>query len=211
VFPDQALTPQDVHTTFSGFRPVVDTGKKDPSKESREHAIWDENGLITVSGGKLTTFRLMARDALKSAEKYFGGIHFNPQSPILKALPEQALAMLEGSSFKPAQRLRLLARYGPESVESLGAARHVEHQKISNSPYLWAELRQAACCEAVVHLDDLLLRRLRLGLLLPDGGIHLLDRVKSIVQEVLGWSETRWQQEADAYIQLWQTAYRAGC
>ncbi|MFN2144965.1 MAG: glycerol-3-phosphate dehydrogenase/oxidase [Anaerolineales bacterium] len=211
VFPDQALTAQDVQTTFSGFRPVVDTGKKDPSKESREHAIWDENGLITVSGGKLTTFRLMARDALKSAEKYLGGIHFDPQSPILKALPEKALAMLESSSFKPAQRLRLLARYGPESVESLSTAPAAEQQLIGTSPYLWAELRQAACCEAVVHLDDLLLRRLRLGLLLPDGGISLLERMQSIVQEALGWNETRWQQEAAAYAHLWQASYRGGC
>ena len=210
VFPDQALTPQDVQTTFSGFRPVVDTGKKDPSKESREHAIWDEDGLITVSGGKLTTFRLMARDALKTTEKYLGGIHFDPQNPILKALPEQALETLDSSSFKPAQRLRLLARYGPESVESLSSAPAVERQKIGTSPYLWAELRQAACCEAVVHLDDLLLRRVRLGLLLPDGGIGLLENIRLIVREALGWNDTRWQQEAAAYARLWQTVYRGG-
>jgi glycerol-3-phosphate dehydrogenase len=210
VFPEQALTSEDVQTTFSGFRPVVDTGKKDPSKESREHAIWDEDGLITVSGGKLTTFRLMARDALKTAEKYLGQIHFNPQSPILKALPEQALETLDSASFKPAQRLRLLARYGSESVESLSAAPAAERQKIGTSPYLWTELRQAACCEAVVHLDDLLLRRLRLGLLLPDGGISLLERMQSIVQQALGWNEARWQQETAAYTQLWQAAYRGG-
>jgi len=210
VFPDQALTPEDVQTTFSGFRPVVDSGKANPSKESREHAIWDEYGLITVSGGKLTTFRLMAREALKTAEKYLGKIHFDPQRPILKDLPEQAIALLESGSFKPAQRLRLLARYGPESVKTLSAAPAAEHQKIGSSPYLWAELRQAACCEGVVHLDDLLLRRLRLGLLLPDGGIGLLERIRSIVQQALGWNDTRWQQEAATYTQLWQRAYRGG-
>ncbi len=48
-------------STYSGLRSVVNTGKADPSKESREHALWDENGLLTVSGGKLTTFRIMAR------------------------------------------------------------------------------------------------------------------------------------------------------
>jgi glycerol-3-phosphate dehydrogenase len=66
VFPEQELTFEDVTSTFSGLRPVVNTGKANPSKESREHAIWDENGLLTVSGGKLTTFRVMARDALKA-------------------------------------------------------------------------------------------------------------------------------------------------
>ena len=96
-------------------------------------------------------------------------------------------------------------------MESLSAAPAAERQKIGTSPYLWAELRQAACCEAVVHLDDLLLRRLRLGLLLPDGGIRLLERMQSFVQEALGWDETRWHQEAAAYTRLWQASYRGGC
>ena len=211
VFPAQELVPEDVITTFAGLRPVIDTGKADPSKESREHAIWDEDGLITVSGGKLTTFRLMARDALKVARKYLGEIRFNPKASVLKVLPEVAVSILADESFKPAQRLRLLARYGPDSVGSLAVAPPPERQKISTSPYLWAELRWAACCEGVVHLDDLLLRRVRLGLLLPDGGIDLLERIRDIVQVELGWDDPRWNQEAAAYTTLWQSAYRSGC
>ena len=207
IFPSQELSQKDVVSTFSGLRPVIDTGKADPSKESREHAIWDEHGLITVSGGKLTTFRLMARDALKVARKYLGEVSFDPKLPLLKYLPEQALAILEAASFKPAQRLRLLGRYGPEAVETLAGVPTTEREKIAATPYLWAELRQAACCEGIVHLSDLLLRRVRLGLLLPDGGVDLLDRIRSIVQHELGWDDLRWDQEAAAYIQLWQTAY----
>ena len=52
-FPSLALGPQDVISTWSGVRPVIDTGKADPSKESREHAIWREEGLLTITGGKL--------------------------------------------------------------------------------------------------------------------------------------------------------------
>jgi glycerol-3-phosphate dehydrogenase len=208
VFPSQELTPADVTTTFAGLRPVIDTGKADPSKESREYAIWDEDGLITVSGGKLTTFRLMARDVLKAARKYLGYIPFDPQAPVLKALPEQAAEILSSSLFKPVQRLRILARYGPGSVETLSAVAHHEHELIPNTPYLWSELRHAACCEGVVHLSDLLLRRIRLGLLLPRGGIDLLDRIRTIVQDELGWDTLRWDQEVAAYTQLWQTAYR---
>jgi glycerol-3-phosphate dehydrogenase len=211
VFPSQELAPEDIIITFSGLRPVIDTGKADPSKESREHAIWDEDGLITVSGGKLTTFRLMARDALKAARKYLGEIRFDPKTPLLKALPESVVAILADASFKPAQRLRLLARYGPDSAGTLIAAPHAERQSISTTPYLWAELRQAACCEGVVHLSDLLLRRVRLGLLLPDGGIGLLDRIRGIVQDELGWDDPRWTQEAAAFTKLWQSAYRGGC
>jgi len=207
IFPSQELIPEDVISTFSGLRPVIDTGKEDPSKESREHAIWDENGLITVTGGKLTTFRLMARDALKIAHKYLGEIHFDPKLPMLKHHPEQALALLEASAFKPAQRLRLLGRYGPQAVETFAAVPATARETIAATPYLWAELRHAACCEGIVHLSDLLLRRVRLGLLLPNGGIDLLDRIRNTVQHELGWDDFRWEQEVATYVQLWQSAY----
>jgi len=208
VFPSQQLTPEDVIATFSGLRPVVDTGKADPSKESREHAIWDENGLITVSGGKLTTFRLMARDVLKVAGKYLGHTWVSTQNAMLKPLPAEAVSLLEGDAFSPAQRLRLLGRYGPKSTETLLAANPAERQSIPGTPYLWSELRQAACCEGVVHLDDLLLRRVRLGLLLPNGGLDLMECIRSIVQFELGWDDDRWEQEVNVYTELWQRAYR---
>jgi glycerol-3-phosphate dehydrogenase len=207
VFPSQELVAEDVITTFSGLRPVIDTGKVNPSKESREHAIWDEDGLITISGGKLTTFRLMARDALKVARKHLGEIQFDPKAPVLKELPEDAITLLTTDSFKPAQRLRLLARYGPDSTEILLSAPSSEREKISMTPYLWAELRQAACCEGVVHLRDLLLRRVRLGLLLPDGGVNLLARIRLIVQDELGWDNARWNKEANDYVKVWRSSY----
>ncbi len=208
VFPGQSLATGDVIATFAGLRPVVDTGKANPSKESREHVIWEENGLLTVSGGKLTTFRLMGRDALKMAGKYLGELHFDPQIPVLKPLPPEAISLLEIDTFTPARRLRLLGRYGPQAATMLSAAPEAERQPIEDTPYLWAELRQAACCEGVIHLDDLLLRRLRLGLLTARGGQDLLARIRAIVQPELGWSEARWQAEEQAYLQLWQSAYR---
>jgi len=71
----------------------------------------------------------------------------------------------------------------------------------------WAELRWAARAEAVCHLDDLLLRRVRLGLLLPGGGEELLPRVRAICQPELGWSDRRWEAEAEAYLELWHRCY----
>jgi glycerol-3-phosphate dehydrogenase len=208
IFTSQELTPDDVVSTFSGLRPVVDTGKADPSKESREYAIWDEGGLITVSGGKLTTFRLMARDTLKKAGKYLGEVRFDHQTPALKPLPAQALSLLEADTFNPAQCLRLLGRYGPQAAETLSAASPSERETIPATPHLWAELRHAACCEGVIHLDDLLLRRVRLGLLAPNGGMDLLDRIRDTVQLELGWDDVRWEQEAAAYARLLNSAYR---
>ena len=72
---------------------------------------------------------------------------------------------------------------------------------------LWAELRWSAGNEAIVHLDDLLLRRTRLGLLLEQGGLMFEDRIKAICQEELGWSEQKWQQEVTRYQSIWNTYY----
>jgi glycerol-3-phosphate dehydrogenase len=81
-------------------------------------------------------------------------------------------------------------------------------QPIDGSIYLWAELRQAARAEAVIHLDDLLLRRVRLGLLIPNGGLDEMTRIRSIVQPELGWDDARWLLEEKNYTGLLNRAYR---
>jgi glycerol-3-phosphate dehydrogenase len=87
------------------------------------------------------------------------------------------------------------------------AAQEDELTPISGTPYLWAELRWAARAEGVVHLDDLLLRRVRLGLLLKDGGAKLMGRIQAICQAELGWDDGRWQTEAAAYLALRRRYY----
>jgi len=72
---------------------------------------------------------------------------------------------------------------------------------------LWAELTWAAKNEAVVHLDDLLLRRVRLGLLLPGGGMDKVDQVRNLVQSPLGWSDDTWLSEVTRYKAIWQENY----
>jgi len=67
---------------------VIDTGNANSSQESREHVLWNENGLLTVTGGKLTTFRLMAYDALRSIRRRLSGEpRFDPRHRILDAVP----------------------------------------------------------------------------------------------------------------------------
>jgi len=206
VFPGQELTFEDVISTYSGLRPVVNTGKANPSKESREHAIWDEDSLLTVSGGKLTTFRIMARDALKAVRKRLGHVPFDPDTPVLDSISPEAESAFAETKLSPVQQLRLLARYGVQAAPPLLAA--ASHEIIPNTPYLWAELQQAAHAEGVVHLDNLLLRRVRLGLLAPNGGLDLLPRIRTIVQPELGWDDARWEKEARDYTELWNRAYR---
>ena len=82
-----------------------------------------------------------------------------------------------------------------------------ELKAIAGTPVLWAELRWAARCEGVVQLDDLLLRRVRLGLLLPHGGAEFLPQIRAICQDELGWGETRWEEEEAAYLSLWRKCY----
>ena len=62
--------------------------------------------------------------------------------------------------------------------------------------------------EGVIHLDDLLLRRVRLGLLLPNGGMELLPRIRAIIQSECGWDDARWEKESSDYAELWNRAYR---
>jgi glycerol-3-phosphate dehydrogenase len=207
VFPSQELTFDDVLSTYAGLRPVVDTGKTDPSKESREHAIWDENNLLTVSGGKLTTFRIMARDALKAVRRQLGRIPFKRETPVLEPISPESESLLTNSTLPPAQRLRLLARYGTSSAALFASATSLDLQSVTATPYLWSEFRQAARAEGVIHLDDLLLRRVRLGLLAPNGGIDLLPHLRTIVQSELGWDDLHWNQEVQSYSQLWKKCY----
>jgi glycerol-3-phosphate dehydrogenase len=208
IFPDQEIEPQDIQATFAGVRPVVNTGKADPSKEAREHVIWCENGLLTVTGGKLTTFRLMAQDALRSAcRRLPGQPKFDPDWQILDAPPPETVFEDAETPLKPAARLRLLGRYGSDAPAVVHCARPGELEPIAATPCRWAELRWAARQEGVIHLDDLLLRRVRLGLLLPEGGQAQLERIRAIVQAELGWDDACWEQEADRYKRLWRDRY----
>ncbi len=204
-FPSLNLTLDDVLATFAGVRPVVGTGKNDPSRESREHVVWDEHGLLTVTGGKLTTFRAIALDALKTARGRLPELTALPgDQPVLMAVeldPESGRGLDERS------RRRLLGCYGAEAAEMLQAALPDEIAVIPGTETLWAELRWAARAEGVVHLDDLLLRRVRLGLILPEGGTALLPRVREICQAELGWDDSRWEAEEVAYRALWNACY----
>jgi glycerol-3-phosphate dehydrogenase len=161
--------------------------------------------LLTVSGGKLTTFRIMARDALKAARKYLGHVGFDVNTPVLTPILSEAESALAQTRLPPAQQVRLLARYGIRNTQIF--LNDPCRETISNTPYLWAEVRHAAREESVIHLDDLLLRRVRLGLLASNGGMDLLPRIRAIVQLELGWDDARWDKEVSSYLELWKCAY----
>jgi len=205
IFPSLELQEKDIQCTYSGIRPVVDTGKEDPSKESREHILWQEQGLLTITGGKLTTFRLMAHTALQAvARRLPGRIKLEGQQRMLDLTPGEETINVDLSR---AARLRLLGRFGAQAQSLVAAAHPEDLLPVGNTATLWAELRWAARSEGVIHLDDLLLRRVRLGLLLPEGGQNEMERIRHTTQLELGWDDDHWKMEEQAYTRLWKHSY----
>lgn len=205
-FPDLTITEKDIISTMAGIRPVIDTGKNDPSKESRDHVIWLEDGLLTVTGGKLTTFRVIALDALDEAQKVLGKL------PGLRGkqkvfdneidLKTNSFPNLSDTSVK-----RLFGKYGTMAGEIITQSSQENLQAVPETETLWTELAWAAANEMVVHLDDLMLRRTRIGLLLENGGKEYLPKVKELCREILGWTDETWKQEEIRYLEIWKRHY----
>ncbi|NPV55292.1 MAG: glycerol-3-phosphate dehydrogenase/oxidase [Anaerolineae bacterium] len=203
-FPDANIRHEDVISSFAGLRPVVNTGKARPSDESRAHVVWDENGLVTIAGGKYTIFRRMAADVLNcAAARLPGSPVFPTRRRIFDRLPEE----IAYSEMPPAAAAYLAGRYAADLPDLLACAGAGELESIDGLPNVWAQLRWAARAEAVIHLDDLLLRRVRIGMTLPGGGMGWMARIRAIVQPELGWDDRRWQEEEDRYVRTWRAAY----
>jgi glycerol-3-phosphate dehydrogenase len=167
--------------------------------------VWEENGLLTITGGKLTTFRLMAVDTLKAARHLLPDLppvnsDMRMLDPIVTDLP--GTASLDGRT-----RQRVLGRYGAEAPAVIAAAGPGELELVPETSSLWVELRWGARSEGVSHLDDLLLRRVRIGLLLPWGAMPIMEEIRSIVQPELGWDDAHWEAEVAAYAEIWKRGY----
>ncbi|MBN1661249.1 MAG: glycerol-3-phosphate dehydrogenase/oxidase [Anaerolineae bacterium] len=204
-FPSLDLAVDDVISTFAGVRPVIGTGKADPSAESRDHVVWQESGLLTVTGGKLTTFRLIALDVLDAVRHALPDLPaLSPDVPVLDRVD---VPLPRANGLDEVARRRLLGRYGADAPRLVEAAGAGELECVPGTDTLWAEVRWAARDEGVVRLDDLLLRRVRLGHLVTGGGKALLPSIRAIAQPELGWDDARWGEEEEAYLDLWHNYY----
>ncbi|MFG0380448.1 glycerol-3-phosphate dehydrogenase/oxidase [Pseudomonas sp. zbq_18] len=205
VFPHARVGRADVLSTWAGVRPVVSEGEssgKKPSDEKREHALWVEPGCVTLAGGKLTTFRLLALEVLRACAPMLGREVADVGQAVFHAAPEVALPGLCLS-----QRRRLAGRHGlalPRLAELIG---ELGSGCIGASTTLWAELALACDDELVLQLDDLLLRRTRIGLLLAGGAEAELPRIRALCQPRLGWSDARWEEQQLRYLALWRQCY----
>jgi glycerol-3-phosphate dehydrogenase len=202
-FPDDPVGVDDIISTFSGLRPVINTHASHPSLESRAHQIWQENGMVTVAGGKLTIFRVMAADVLNfCSEKLPNSPQFDHRAPCF-VHPQAATRQ----DLTNPDWIMMAGRLGADVGAFFQEADPADLRPIDPMPQLWHELSWAAKNEAVVHLDDLLLRRVRLGILMPNGGLDQIDQIRARVQIPLGWSHETWAREVKRYQQIWHENY----
>jgi len=203
-FPTAKLERSDVISCWAGVRPVVDTGEENPSDEPRHHEVWLEKGLLTVTGGKLTTFRLTAIEALNKVRSQLPGQpRFTKRGELFAPLPS-----FSRKGLSTAEARRLGGRYGALASTVVDCAKADELTRIPGTETHWFELRWAARNEAVLNLYDLLLRRTRIGWLLADGLRAELPRIREIVQSELRWDDARWTSEQTTWLAHWDDYYR---
>ncbi len=169
-FPDARATPADVVSAWAGIRPLADwESTKAPSAVSREHRIVKTGlGMITVSGGKLTTYRAMAAEIVDEVERELG------RKPSHCATAEVPLPGQERS-----EQILALANAEPAMAERV----------VPELPYTMAELRYAIKNEMAFTLSDLLMRRTRVAFETRDHGAAAATRVANTLGASMGWYE----------------------
>ena len=207
----QPLQRSDIEGVYAGLRPLLYGESDATSKLTREHAVSQEPpGLITVAGGKYTTYRVMAKDAVDAVAEGLG--RSVPESctehvPLLGAdgfagawNRREEIAREKG--LATAQVEHLLQRYGTDLDEVLALAdgRPELVQPLEGAPdYLAVEALYAASHEGALHLDDVLTRRTRISIETFDRGTEAAPHVAKLMQEVLDWNDATLKREIGHY------------
>jgi len=207
----QPLARADIEGVYAGLRPLLYGESEETSALSREHAVTQSvPGLVTVAGGKYTTYRVMARDAVDAAARGLPGAvapSCTERVPLIGAegydvLWNRRARIAEEHGLAPAQVERLLQRHGARLREVLEPARARPEllQPLAHAEdYLAAEIRYAASHEGALHLDDVLTRRTRISIETFHRGSACARAAASLLGEVLGWSELDRQREVAHY------------
>ncbi len=204
------LRREDALGAYAGLRPLVGVPGGDTARISREHTIHREpSGLVRVSGGKYTTYRLMARDAVDVA---LDGRDPVPPSAtatltLLGAAPRDELdglaAELAAAGGVDASRAEALVdRHGTQAREVLALGRELDLLRplADDIPQLEAEVAWAVRHELALGLDDVLSRRMRLSMARRDRCAGVAPRVAAIMAAELGWDAARQAAEVDAFL-----------
>ena len=205
LFPKISLITDDVISSFSGVRPLSSKASLlSSNRKKRNHIIWQSHGLLSVTGGKLTTFRVIAQDTIKLINKTLGK---KSKKAFKTVFTPPACSAEELIPNNISLASRLIGQYGDDAITIVGEAREGELKTIATTPYTWAEVRWAIRHDSVIKLEDLMLRRTHLGNLLPQGGRKYLREIGQIVVQERGWTNLEWKQEAKGYLQHWAEKY----
>ena len=213
---EPALTHEDVEGVYAGLRPLLSGESESTSPLSREHAVAHTvPGLVVIAGGKYTTYRVMAKDAVDAAVHALETVDGRkvPESvtadvPLLGAEGYEALwnsraVLAKRSGLHEARIEHLLDRYGSLVYEVLDlvAADPTLREPLTGAPdYLRAEAVYAASHEGARHLDDILARRTRISIETFDRGIGAAGEVARLVAPVLGWGDDQVEREVEHYV-----------
>lgn len=207
----QPLTGDDIVGVYAGLRPLVRGDAKSTVELSREHVIRRPSpAVVTIAGGKYTTYRVMAEDTIDEALSILG--LSGPQSTTKDILLQGAdgyertrrrAAQLASESGVSADQVdRLLGRYGSDIVDVVGliaSQPDLAFPLPGGGDHLRAEVRYAATHEAALHLDDVLTRRTRISIQVPDRGLEAAAAAAPLLAEVLGWDDATVGRELEHY------------
>ena len=224
------LTRGDIVGTYAGMRPLVGDPGGSTVKASREHRVAaDASGLVRISGGKYTTYRVMARDVVDASLGRTEARKRRSQTadlPLLGAAPREELDQIAASLERPLRDAaavrgetratwpariarRLADRYGREAPEVVTLARELNlaaplGERID---HLQAEVAWAARNELALSIDDVLARRMRLAQELPDRGAAVAPGVAAVLGRELGWDKRRQGTEVKRYLDVARREY----
>lgn len=206
------LSRADVVSCWAGLRPLVRSAKSVRTADlSRRHVVTrSDNGLVTVTGGKLTTYRRMASDTVDLAVAMLGRGARRCPTKRLRLLGATGCDALSHPSaarrlgVDPATLAHLAGRYGSEArtvIAITEADPELLHPLVPGLPYLRAEAVYAARYEMAFTLDDVLTRRTRASLLARDASAAAANAVARLLAPELGWSASRLETEAAGFRQ----------
>ncbi|GFG72955.1 glycerol-3-phosphate dehydrogenase/oxidase [Mycobacterium botniense] len=206
------LTHADIDGVYAGLRPLLAGESDDTSKLSREHAVAvPAPGLVSIAGGKYTTYRVMAADAIDAAAEFIPARvapSITAKVQLLGAdgyfaLVNQAEHVGAMHGLHPYRVRHLLDRYGSllSEVLALAADRRELLSPITAAPaYLKVEALYAAAAEGALHVEDILARRMRISIEYPHRGLDCAREVAELVAPVLGWGPADVDREVATYI-----------
>ncbi len=211
------LTRADVEGVYAGLRPLLEGESEATSKLSREHAVAHAvPGLVVVAGGKYTTYRVMAKDAIDEAVHGVEQVldrrippSCTENVPLLgaegyDALWNQRHLLAERSGLHEVRIEHLLNRYGSlinELLDLVADDPSLGEPLAGSEDYLRVEIVYAASHEGARHLDDVLTRRTRISIETFHRGTQSCEEAADLMRRTLGWSDEQVEREIEHYQQ----------